>query len=489
MLPEGRAGVTGGSGPSGSGRWGARGLTAGGLLLLCLLTGMTLFVGYANKERCTGTEFDSWGRSAAFHDRAFRDVCYSDIQKLWIGREIDRHMFPYVHGGITDDGDLYGGVVEYPVLSGLLMWLGAMFVDTDAGFLAASALLLAPFGLVTAWWLGRLSRWRALLWALAPPLVLYAFHNWDLAAVACSVAAVFVVHRGGRMSLRTRVTVAAVLLGLGAAFKLYPGIFVLPLALYALTGGPDGAEVPAGARYDVRGALRAVGTSIGTVVAVNLPFALVGFEGWLASFRFQARRQVDLSTNSIWYWGFRGATDERWFQDLVGVVSPLLMLAAFASACCVGWRRRGRSGTFPWVQVSAAMLCGFLLLHKVHSPQYALWLLPFFVLVSVRWGWIAAYLVADAAMGIGIFRWMYLFSSGQPYGIHDSLTAQAVMIGVWGRAALLVGLFVAFLAARSTVDAPSGRAPARETPDVGRQRRDGAERPLIGGRPAPDVAD
>ncbi|WP_179951481.1 glycosyltransferase family 87 protein [Halopolyspora algeriensis] len=453
----------------GSGRRG----TVAGLVLLCLLTGVVLLAGYANKARCTGPEFNEWGRSVpAFQERAYGHVCYSDIQKLWIGREVDRHMFPYVHGGITEDGDLYGGVVEYPVLTGMLMWLGAMFVDTDAGFLAASALLLAPFGVATAWWLGRLSGRRALLWALGPPLVLYAFHNWDLAPVACSVAAVFVMHRSSGRSLRGRAVLAAVLLGLGAAFKVYPGMFVLPLLLYVLTGGRGGGELPDGVRrFDVRGALGVAGASIATVVAVNLPFALAGFEGWLASFEFQSRRRVDLSTNSIWYWGFRPYSDTETFQQIIGVVSPLLILVSFALACLLGWRRRARTGTFPWIQVCAAMLCGFLLLHKVHSPQYALWLLPFFVLVSVRWGWIAAYLMADAAMGIGIFRWMYLISVGEPRGIHDGFAAQAVMIGVWGRAALLVGLFVAFLNARSTVDEDEESSSSRD-------------RPLVGGRPA-----
>ena len=30
--------------------------------------------------------------------RIDRDVCYSDIQYLWLGRDIDQHVFPYVHG-------------------------------------------------------------------------------------------------------------------------------------------------------------------------------------------------------------------------------------------------------------------------------------------------------------------------------------------------------------------------------------------------------
>jgi hypothetical protein len=91
------------------------------------------------------------------------------------------------------------------------------------------------------------------------------------------------------------------------------------------------------------------------------------------------------------------------------------------------------------------MLCGFLLLHKVHSPQYTLWLLPFFVLVQVPWPLVAAYLLADLAMGIGIFRWYYQLHAGLPSGIYDGFAAQAVTVGVWGRAALLLALFVVFL--------------------------------------------
>lgn len=449
-APQSSASV--GSGLRQRGRGAGRRLTIAGLIALSLFTALTLALGYANKARCTGPTFDDQGRSQpAYEERAYGQVCYSDIQDLWIGRDIDQHVFPYVHGGLRG-GALYGGAVEYPVLTGLLMWAGAFFVHTDAGFLAASALLLAPFGLAVTWWLGRLSGWRALLWALAPPLVLYAFHNWDLPPVACTTAAVFVVHRWPSAPLRRRATLAAVILGLGFAFKLYPGLFVLPLTLYVLSGGRRGAESRSAGRLDVAGAAQVTAAAIGTAVVVNLPFALAGLPGWLASFQYQAVRRLDVSTNSIWYWGFRQDTGSAAFQSAISVVSATLILVSFVVACLVGWRVFIRRGTFPWIQVSAAMLCGFLLLHKVHSPQYVLWLMPFFVLVSVRWGWIAAYLTADAAMGISIFRWLYLVSTGQPSGITDGFTAQALMIGVWGRAALLTGLFVAFLAARTPID-------------------------------------
>ncbi|WP_245572556.1 glycosyltransferase family 87 protein [Actinokineospora enzanensis] len=438
------------------------------LVVLTLLCGLTLLIGFANKDRCTGPKFDSWGRSEpGFDERKYAEVCYSDIQFLWIGRDIDRHVFPYVHGGINGKGELYGGTVEYPVLTGLLIWAGALFAHTDAEFLLASALIMAPFGLVSAWLLGRLSRWRALIWALSPPLVLYAFHNWELPVVACAVAAVYVVHRGwGKRGpsrpLLHRALVSAVLLGLGFAFKLYPAIFVLPLMLYVLTGGQGGRELPAGKRRDIAGMIKVGLVALGTATAVNLPFAIAGFDGWLASFVFQGQRKADITANSIWFWGLRPGSDPQngTVHALIGVVSPVLVFASFAVACVVGWFRYQREGTYPWIPVSAAMLCGFLLLHKVHSPQYTLWLVPMFVLVNLRWGWVTAYFIADLAMGVGIFLWFAQIAAKQPSGIYEGFAAQAVMIGVWGRAALLVGMFIAFLSAQDTVSDQLDSAPS-----------------------------
>src|SRR5699024_7754948 len=240
---------------------------------------------YANKARCAGPPFTGAGRSLIFEAYKNTRVCYSDIQYLWLGRGINEHVFPYIHGGITPSGNLFGGTVEYPVLSGVLMWIGALGARTDAAFLLHSALILAPFGLLTAWLLGRMRGWRALWWAASPALVLFAFHNWDLPAVATVVGAVFVMTRM-RRTMRTRGMLAAVLLAIGACLKLYPGLFVLPIALAVLCGDGGGRHVPDAARADthparttadVRGAAAVLAAAIATVAAVNLPFALLGF--------------------------------------------------------------------------------------------------------------------------------------------------------------------------------------------------------------------
>ena len=88
--------------------------------------------------------------------------------------------------------------------------------------------------------------------------------------------------------------------------------------------------------------------------------------------------------------------------------------------------------------------------NKAHSPQFALWLLPFFVLVRLRWGWWATYLVFDSLLYVGLFRWFYDLSQGQDFGIAKLMT----VLGVWGRAAMLVLLFVVFLRSELAVEEP-----------------------------------
>ncbi|CAM2891795.1 glycosyltransferase family 87 protein [Skermania piniformis] len=460
------------------------------------LCGLTLVAAYLNKARCAGAPFGEDGRSIIFDRIKDTQVCYSDIQFLWLGRGIDQHLFPYLHGSITPDGVLVGGSVEYPVLSGVLMWLGAVGANDDAQFLAQTALLLAPFGLLTAWLLGRLAGWSALLWSVGSPLVLYAFHNWELPVVAASVGAIYVVTALPRWPLRRRAVLAAVLLGIGFCLKIYPGMFVLPLVLFVLTGGVAGRELPASVtgRYDIRGAIGVAAAAVVTVVAINLPFAVAGFAGWRASITFQQQRAADITTNSIWYWGLRplfgpgagnpatgnlgagttAAENAAAYEHAVSVTSPVLILLSFGLAAWLGWRRHQRTGGYPWVQVSGAMLCGFLLFHKVHSPQYTLWIVPFLVLVAVPWPAVAGYLVADVAVGVWVFRYFYALSNDGSVVVVENV----VQFGVWARAALLVVFYVLFL--RGELRSGPAR-PDRSVPTPGPvTARDGRLVPAVG---------
>ncbi len=409
------------------------------LVLLAVLatTALGILLGYLGKTPCTGPTYDQFGISVNLGLHKYDELCYSDVQQLWVGRGVPEHTFPYLHGKLVPSdqpqGTLVDGAVEYPIVTGVFMWFAGLFASNDGEYLAVTALLLAPFGLLTAGILAKLSGRRAFIWAAAPALVLYSVHNWDFLATACVAGAVWAW-------ARDRPGLAAALLGLGAATKIYPGFFALPLLL-------DRAYL-----RDVRGAARVVAGTAGVWLLVNVPFLLANPDGWWATYSFQAKRVADLTTNSIWFWGLpdlRPATVDHWSFALIA----LSWLAAVAA----GWWLAGRTGRYPWLQVSAAMLCAFLLFNKVYSPQYVLWLLPFFVLLRVRWGWWASYLAVDVLLYVGLFRWYYDITRGGDYG----LAKQAAVLGVWGKAVLLALLYVAFLVSSPSIR--SGPAPVRDS--------------------------
>jgi uncharacterized membrane protein len=389
--------------------------------------------GYLLKAQC----MEPWD------GRQYARLCYNDIQPLWANRGVAERTFPYVNGGLSEQGELTGAAIEYPVLSGLFMWGSGAFADDVNTYLWHSALLLAPFGMAVAYLLARIAGWRALLWAGAPALVLYAFHNWDLLVVAAAVAGFYLWHRGRPMA-------AAVAFGIGAALKLYPGFFLVPLALAQWVS------------TDRRASARCLAAGLGSFAVVNLPFALAGFEGWSATYTFHSVRGPDW--NSIWIW-LSGADVGGWTLPFIGtpvlnVLVGVLTAASFAVALLVGLRRWRDEGRYPFVQVCAAMLAAFLVWNKVHSPQYALWLLPFFVLIGVRLWWWAAYSVVDLIVYVGIFRWFYDYT----YQGHDlTFAKRALIFGIWARAAILAAMFVLFLRSRAAGREPPAPAPAGVT--------------------------
>ena len=373
-------------------------LSAVAVLTLC---------GFLLKAQCIGS----------YNELRDKNLCSNDIQVLYAIRGMSDHAFPYVQGDYVD-GQLTGGVLEYPVLTGLFAWVPSLLASDDGSYLRWTALALAPFSFLTAWLLVPMVRWRALVYALAPPLVWYSFHNFDLLVVCATVAAF-------SAWWRERWAWCGALLAVGGSLKLWPAFFVLPLLLDRLSAADRD-----GARAGLLG-------FAGALVPVQGFFLLANPRGWWAPYAFQADRAADITSNSVWYWGLPSlSTDE------LNRLIPVLLLLGTGAACAWGWRLARRTGAFPFVQVCGSVLVLFLLTNKAHSPQFALWLLPFFCLVRLRWGWVAAYLTFDALLYVGLFRWYYALGSEAPdYG----LPYQALVLGIWGRAAMLVLLYVWFL--------------------------------------------
>ena len=408
-------------------------------MLAVLLGCVAVFTlsGYLLKAQCIG------------HYNELRDshLCSNDIQVLYLVRGMHEHPFPYVHGDLVNH-QLVGGALEYPVLTGLFAWVPALVVHDDGGYLQLTALLLSPFTFLTVWLLSKMVKWRALLYALAPPLIWYSFHNWDLLVVCATVAAFYTWWR-------QRYAWAGGWLAVGACLKFWPLFFLLPLLLDRL------------AARDRSGLGWSFASFVWVFGVINGFFVLASPRGWWAPYAFQAERAADITSNSIWFWGFPDLTTHQ-----LNMLVPVLLVIGTLVACTAGCRRFRREGVFPFVQVCGAILVLFMLTNKAHSPQYALWLLPFFCLVRLRWGWWAAYMALDVCMYVGLFRWYYALGSPAPdYG----LAYQALVLGVWGRAVMLALLFVVLL--RSEPAFPLS-VPSRDDDRQGQGPPSAAPRPL-----------
>ena len=383
---------------------------------------VALALGFLFKARCLPPEAFQRG------DQYLR-LCYNDIQPLFGIRAIATDTFPYVSGEFTADHQLIGGAIEYPVLTGVFMWAAGLLTEDSGGYLRVTALLMAPFGILAAYLLARMAGWRALMFAAAPAIVFYAFHNWDLLSVAATVAGLYAWWRGKPLW-------AAVAFGVGAALKLHPIAFVVPLVIERFFAS------------GTRAALRTAGVGFGTALLVNLPFMLINFDGWWATYEFHSIRPPNY--DSMWNLAATRFPDVSLFHmPALNLVTAVATVGTGLVVLIYSWDVARRTGTYPFLQVCAAFLAAFMLWNKVHSPQYTLWLLPFFVVLNVNVLWWLAYSLIDALVYVGVFRWFFDIV----YLQLDDTPAKAAMVwGVWGRAALLAILIVVFMRARRAPD-------------------------------------
>jgi uncharacterized membrane protein len=189
-------------------------------------TAVTLVAGFALKAQCL-SKVHLKNRWDLTHD------CYSDItmgdQKVIYGWRQAPFRLPFYYKPFSRHGLAYrDNDLEYPALTGLFIsGVNAFVPQSDpAGFLLANALGLSIAALCGAAALALIAKRprRILLLALAPEMIAYGFHNWDLLPVAFTALGLyaFVKRRDG---------VAGLMLGLGAAAKLYPLFFIPVLAL------------------------------------------------------------------------------------------------------------------------------------------------------------------------------------------------------------------------------------------------------------------
>ncbi|MFA1540210.1 glycosyltransferase family 87 protein [Actinomadura monticuli] len=369
-----------------------------------VLTGLTALVcllGWLQKQPCASARFD--------FIKTTTNACYTDVYPLYYVRGLSDGKLPYFDSFTGSDIHY----VEYPVLSGgfmqLVAWLVQPFGADGRGmaFYNVTALLLAVLAvaavLATAYAAGRRSLRAGLMVALSPALLLTAYINWDLLAVALSALAV------AAWSAR-RPALAGALLGLAIAAKFYPLLFLGPLVLLCVRAG----------QWRAMGRLLA-GTA-GAWLAVNLPVMVFAWDGWKEFYTFSQGRGIDWG--SIFFvlqdHGLPGPATDTDLLNLLGT-GTFLVLAAGIAVLALAAPRRPRLA-----QLLFLVLVAFMLPNKVWSPQYVLWLLPLAALARPKLPAFVAWQIGEILYFFGIW-WFLLSVSAQTPGQDLSGTVSAVL--------------------------------------------------------------
>ncbi len=320
-------------------------------------------------------------------DTSYSAMCYSDLPYLYTLRGFAEQTYPY-----TDDEQTRARYesMEYPVgisywawgTSWVTHWLNgspdverryqmsvaALQADEEVEretrlYVLVNALGLALVTILSAWLLAKVNPrrpWDAAMFALSPALVLTGLINWDLLAVGLVAAALLAWARG-------RPLLTGVLIGLGTAAKLYPLFLLGALLVICLR------------ERRLRDLGLAVAAATGAWLLANAPAYLSSSEEWRVFWSFNSERTADLG--SIWL-----VIDQAGDLAISAGTINAWSWALFA-LWCAGVLALGLLApeTPRFTQLGFLVVAGFLLVNKVYSPQYVLWLLPLAVLARPRW--------------------------------------------------------------------------------------------------------
>ena len=371
---------------------------------------ITFGIGVAWKSHCAS---GNWSDT-----RQYTTECYTDIIPLLGTEQLANGRLPYLDACARSDNNCD----EYPVLTMYFMRAAASLSGGNTtAFFWANALMLWLCAMVVAaccyFMVGR----RALYVALAPTLLLSGVLNWDLFAIALSCL-------GLLYFFTRRDTASGAFLGLGAAAKFFPALLVIPLVLDRVRS------------REREGAVDLAWSATGAWLLTNVPFALVAFAGWWEFFRFNSSRPADY--DSLWYIVYRQlggyAADHT---RLINGVSAALFLGAVA---LVWTLKTHRHPNFPRWTLGFPILVLFLLTSKVYSPQYSLFLLPWFALALPKLRGFVLFQLADILVYVTRFK-MFAAFDGLP-GVSPAVFETTV----WLRAAVLVTCVLAWIRYEAT---------------------------------------
>ena len=266
-------------------------------------------------------------------------ACYSDIPALFGARGLDTHQWPYASADNS---------VEYPVLTGVVMYLTSFAANTPASYFNINIFFLVLLFLATVLLVRRIRPEFAYLVPVAPAMIASLFINWDLWAIATMLLAIYWFDRKQYLH-------SGLLLGVSISTKFLPIFLLIPILFIFWR------------ENKIREAIKYIAITFATWLLINAPFALTTPTGWWRFYKLNLERGPDWG--SIWLALQQlgvNFTNLNW-------LSILLLLIAFTTIAVLLFELQY---TPTLASVSFFVLASVMLASKVYSPQYVLWLTP-----------------------------------------------------------------------------------------------------------------
>lgn len=311
--------------------------------------------------------------SAVFHGVGlwpgfFWHIFYSDIVPFF--EKAVAAGFPYIDR-----------TIEYPVLTGLFVYLMGILGGTHMGYYIATSIFLIAFAGAATHILLRFQKWLPVretllnFWIFAPSMLIFLIYNWDIIAVFFVTAALYMIQRKNYYA-------AAFFLALGFSSKFYPVLYLAPLLL---------------AQKERVRQLITIAVFGATALAINGFFMIASMQNWSHFFVFNQLRPPN--PDSIW-------TAVQFLTGPLDVttINNLSFILFVVGHGIFLWRFRNIHPLF----LSFGVTIIFLFFNKVFSPQYILWLLPFFVLLPIKRRWFYALEFSNLLALFAALAWVFL---------------------------------------------------------------------------------
>ena len=374
------------------------------LLALTILAALLSFTKFSH---CEGT---NW----ATPDQ-YIHACYSDLPSLFGERGMVDNKWPYA----SDTN-----AVEYPVLTGLVMYATSFVAHSPISYFNFNAFLLALLFIGLVFIVYRIKPEFTYLLPVAPAMVASLYINWDLWAIITMMLAIYWFDRKQYLysSLALAVSISTKFM---PVFLLLPILFILwrsnqirELVKYALTTGA-------------------------LWLAINLPFALTTPTGWWRFYKLNMEREAD--------WGSLWLAFSQLGLGLANLnyLAILLLLIGLTSFVIFLFELKN---TPTLASIAFIVLAIVMIASKVYSPQYVLWLTPLAVIALTNkkdlhafWIW----QITETLYHVAIWQHLALFT-GAKFGLQEGAYATITLIRIAATAYLAWVLIKRALEARNT---------------------------------------